>query len=402
MDRKEEISRNLYYFLLDLWEIITTLTVETTFPSIEVLHLHLVYKILRIIIYSLLVLRTLFYLSEYSQQQKLMMLILIAVAVITFFHTRCDFLYPAYLFLISSYGIDMNKALEKVLNVQILLAAVTIFSCMIGIIPNNIINRYAIQRMPMGYVHVNTMGCVLLTVSLLTFYLFHQKSQKRVYITSAVCFLAAHFVADSRASSALILAVIFAQIIDSIVHVNEKKRTDGFICFSQRILEHSGLSFFLIIIFNFLAVFVSPDAGAFLPITFRLRFYSGYTNLKYYPMNLFGQPIYLNNSNNQILTQLDTKYGIGALDNAYVFLLLGLGLINSIIFIGAYYKRIKMGEEKREYILLVVFLIYAVYGMMERALIMFCFNCFMLLFADLIWKKPAEQSERIHTESMTG
>lgn len=377
----KELSENVYCSLLGLWSAFTTITVYTTFSDLKVLHLDLVYTIVRIIVTGLLVFRTLLYVKQYTLKQFCMICLLMSIVIITLFHTRYDYFYPIVFFIAASYQINLRKALSKVLNVQIIIAVATITSSIIGIIPDNTSFRGTIQRQAMGYSHPNTLGSIFLSIVLLSFYLYRKENPKRFYITLILCFVITNYIAYSRTSASLILLVLGAHIISVITGKHK-----CILIFSHWLLGHTDLWVWLLAIMNIVAAWKKINIGIG-DATFQARFFYASNYLNRYGINLFGRNMYFGNDDHRILPDWTMKKALVTLDNSYIFLLTGFGIVGTLCFLFSYTIRIRKAKRDGDYALIAVFLIYAIDGIMETAMIRCYFNYFMLLFADLIWQK---------------
>lgn len=378
---RKELSENLYCFLLVLWSAFTTISVYTTFSELEVLHLQLVYTAVRVAVFGLLIFRTLLYVKKYTLKQFCVICLLVGLAVVTLFHTRYDYFYPIIFFIVASYQVDLRKALGKVLNVQIVIAVVTMASAIIGIIPDNALFRDSIQRQALGYSHPNTLGSIFLAISLLSFYLYRKEHQRRLYVILILCFAVTSSAAHSRTSASLIFLILVAQITSVIVR--KRKRISSF---NRWVLGHSDIWVWLLALINILMAWgqFHIDIG---DATFKVRFFYASNYLKRYSINLFGRDLYFGDTDNRILPDWTMKNAMGTLDNSYIFLLIGFGMMGFLCFMLAYTARIRKAKKEGDYALIAVLFIYAIDGIMETAMIRCYFNYFMLLFADLIWQK---------------
>lgn len=378
---RKEMSESVYCFLLILWSAFTTITVYTTIPNLKSLHLELAYTVVRIAVLGLLISRMLIYVKKYSLRQFCIICLLVSVVIITLFYTRYDYFYPIIFFIISSYRIDLRKALKQVLNAQIVIAVAVITLAVTGIIPDNILFRGSIQRHAAGYSHPNTLGSIFLAIALLSFYLYRREHQKRLYITLIICFAITNYVAHSRTSASLILVILIVQIISIPAGKQNSIRT-----FAHCVLRHSDIGVWVIALLNIVAAWKNVKI-AIGDATFKVRFFYASNYLKRYGIHLFGQDLYFGDDDIRILPDWKIKNALGTLDNSYVFLLVGFGLVGALLFMFAYTARIRMAEKEGDYALITVFLIYAIDGIAETAMIRCYFNYFMLLFADLIWQE---------------
>lgn len=100
-----------------------------------------------------------------------------------------------------------------------------------------------------------------------------------------------------------------------------------------------------------------------------------------YGIKVFGNVLQINNKNDNwsLISNLYT------LDNAYMYMLLGYGIIAFILFLYAEVKLFLLFARKRNYEILTVLALYAIYGFMEIIFIRMDMNFTLLFIGILIW-----------------
>ena len=79
--------------------------------------------------------------------------------------------------------------------------------------------------------------------------------------------------------------------------------------------------------------------------------------------------------------------GLYTLDNAFVYLILGFGIVVSAIIAILYIGSILKAVKEHEYIILLLFVVYLIYGFTETALIRFSYNFTLVFTFAFVWKE---------------
>lgn len=379
---------DLYYILLILWSITYTIGRHSNYITGSESAGSTANNIVRIVflsIYILLVIKTVFDFFFIKSKQRLFISLMAVLLVVSYIHIQVDFLYPALLFIMASKNVDIKKALKGVLYAQIVSVLFTIVSARAGIIIDGITAfRDGVNRYSLGFNHPNTIGQCLLTISMLTFYFYYKKRPLQVYFTLIVSFVISYWIASSRTAAALLVVVFICQVFISL-------NNNGFKYINRLtswILNNLKFIVPIVIVVNILAATGYVRFGLN-DNTFQIRYSLAYNYLQHYKINLFGRNLYFGGDDTRAGRYVNNNlnYSLTVLDNAYIYLLLGFGIVVVLCFFLAYFLRMRMAGLEKDYAIIFVLLVYLLCGFMETALIRFCFNYFILFFADLLWKQ---------------
>jgi hypothetical protein len=119
------------------------------------------------------------------------------------------------------------------------------------------------------------------------------------------------------------------------------------------------------------------------------RFYLCHQTLKYYGVKLFGQDIQMI-VNRPIVGKVYHFW----LDNAYMSILLRYGPVVLIVFSGLYIWTMIVLKDMKQYMLLEILSLYAIYGIMENNFFSLSQNLFLLLLSYPIYKHLSYNEEQ--------
>ena len=85
--------------------------------------------------------------------------------------------------------------------------------------------------------------------------------------------------------------------------------------------------------------------------------------------------------------------GMYTLDNGYMYLLLGFGVFAFFLFLSGEMCLVFRASQDREWMLLIILVLYLLFGMLETSFIRPHCNLFVLLLAEVLW--PGEIGERM-------
>ena len=78
------------------------------------------------------------------------------------------------------------------------------------------------------------------------------------------------------------------------------------------------------------------------------------------------------------------------LDNSYIKIILQYGILVYIMMASFFVRGIKKAEKEGDYILIILFTLFCIYGIMENVLVLLQYNIFLLYFSQVIYNKEEE------------
>lgn len=369
---------DIYYMSLFIWSCLSVLSSYTTVEDSLGIPINTLYNASWVLVRIGLLLVIAFDIhSARTIRNMLVPIVVLGLGIISYYESKSVFLYSLTWFMAASRGIDRRKAVETIFWAQCIVALLTIGLSSVGIIENTVVLRPRVytNRYCMGYNHPNVVGISLLQICAMRFFLnsYHKRCFSmlfREYILYGVSFFICYFWADSRTSAALI---ILLAAITTLMQLAVNRGLTGWL--ARKLIKWSSLVFPVVLSFS-LVTSLGILKISFSDYTLQERVRLGKAYLSEYGISLFGQEVSMGYQDGSSLYTLD---------NSYVYLLLGFGIVFFVLFMGMYVIRIRLALQRREYTLLLIFALYAVLGFSETALIRFVFNFSLLMLSDLLW-----------------
>lgn len=285
------------------------------------------------------------------------------------------------------------KALLKRVFIALFMSFVCVVGlCYIGKITDDLFFRSGeIIRHSYGYMHPNTFA--IRVFELCALYSCIKNERLRYYHSLIFLVIMVYVKKVTDSTTAVISLRILALTIIFVTYANNHKNRKNslfrrFIRFCIDKLKYvifvmPMLAIFVVI---FSSTFQKVVKGTLLSRVIQARYYF-YT----YGINLFGNKLKINGPSES----WSAVYGLYTLDNGYMYLLLGYGIIAFIIFIYYQVKMFRLFAKEKNYITLAVMAIYAVYGFMEVVFIRVDMNFTLLFMGMILWnvkKKKADAS----------
>lgn len=279
-------------------------------------------------------------------------------------------------------GTDCDKILRSAYTGLIPGCVIIILLGASGIISGNTVTRFGATRLSLGFYHPNILGMRFFQIIALHLYF---QSQKRLrFIDAALAVLMGlfiHLTANSRTSTFLMFvlgAAAFAFALNTKKSAANAILTAGVI---KSVLKWMTMTSFLIPLF---AIFGSLTLGK-LPqavgnaTTLWSRFGQSRLYFDYYGLSWHGRALMNKDSAN-------ASYNMFTLDNGYMYLLLGFGVLAFSVFIIGELLLVFRTYRSEKWMLLIILMLYLMFGMMETGLIRPHCNFFLLLLSEVLWE----------------
>ncbi len=288
-------------------------------------------------------------------------------------------------------NVNYKSLLKCVFFALMMSMACIVGLCLIGKIGNEIYYRNdGIVRYSLGYQHPNTLAIRIFELCAVFVCILQGKLR---YIHSVVFFIIMFFikyVTDSTTAVLLMGLMAFLTLFICYANNSGKKKIGYLRRFVRFWIDKMK---YIVIIMPILAIFIVLNSswlrdmvdGTLLSRIEQATFY-----YNVYGVKLLGSKLELNNNikNWSLYTNLYT------LDNAYMYMLLGYGIIAFVLFVYAEIKMFVLFSKEKNYAILMILALYAVYGFVEVALIRIDMN-FTLLFAGICLWEYKEKTKNI-------
>jgi hypothetical protein len=290
-------------------------------------------------------------------------------------------LMATWIFVVASKHFDFDKILKSVYYSQLLAFIFVLYMFFSGYIEENSFYRGSLIRHSLGFTHPNQLG---VTVFLLGVYRIYFRKKRIGIWDMAILSMLFFFVREVPNSKSSYYA-LFILIIIVGIHILVGRSNADFSVFSNILILIAAFS-------NIFSVFMSLNKIPFLkPIDriMSLRFSMCYKTYNYYGIKLFGQDVQL-----FIKKEALGKYYHFWLDNAYMALLLRYGVILYIVFSAIYISAMIIQKKKKNYLLLEIMCLFAIYGIMENNFFSISQNLFLLILGDTLFQNVSIGSSR--------
>lgn len=268
---------------------------------------------------------------------------------------------------------------------QILAVLLILLAAYSGVIENLIVVRLGVERRALGFLNPNTVSNYVFSISLKTIYVLRKKFFWTPIILANICLILLMLETNSRTS--LVLMILFNVMY--------------FIYFILRIQGHSelfGKYMFIVSRVSFIGLFVLSYVVAInfsysnpvmveINSIFSNRISSANQFYQQYGFSALGQKVELVST----YQAAQTNSRALILDNGYLQLLIIYGILVSAIFVWYWLYLQKQIKKNNEYILLIVALIYTIYGFNSGLFLSWEYN--FLLFYSLNNVQKGDKNE---------
>ncbi|WP_022760887.1 hypothetical protein [Butyrivibrio sp. AD3002] len=375
-EKRERLSEYLMYFVLSIWfstEIIFNTNLEYVFWWKKTY----VNALVKYICLALLVVQIII-LQHYNAKEMILLTALSIPMVLGTLNSDYNIMISTWLFIVASKYIDFDKFARIAYIALILMMLLVFYLYFFGWIDDTTIFRGNLLRHSWGYTHPNWLGIRVFQIILLHCYI---RRDKLFFIDYAVVFLGAWFVDRvpncKTAYYALIfflVALLFGKLMDCF--------EDGDTFFAKVLILIAIVSNIVSVVLSVINVKAYPVLKAF--DTFMSKRFSWcHKTLKYYGITLFGRNIELYTRR---MNSLVRKFYV---DTAYMAILIRYGIVVFCIFSILYICAMIYLFRARNYFLILIMSLYAVYGIMENTFFSMNQNIFLLLLAFPLYQKKA-------------
>lgn len=320
-----------------------------------------------------------FFINKYKKEEIIPIILVSIVFIIATVRADNRVVLSAWMFVVAARDISLKKVIKFAYYILIIMIMLVILLFMSGIIEDKTMIRYPEYtiRHSLGFSHPNQLG--LRVFQLVLCHLYLRKNIINLvdilFIVSAAIFC--KVVPNSQtAYGSLIILVVLVLIYQIIKNNNNLYIKVYTVC----MLSIAICSNILSVVFGILDLRKIPillDIDLFLSSRFSVT----HDVYKIYGITLWGQKVYVTDTERQLVGITKKLF----LDNAYMSLLIRFGIASLLIFSVAYYFQMKREIIKGDYMLVIIFCLYSIYGVMETGLYSLTHNIFLIALSDVIY-----------------
>ena len=358
-----------YYIFLFLWALLTTISVASQGKfTFLIYNMSLLWTMIHIYIIAKVIIEC----RKISSRDIFVLIVLIIIGYNVQIHTKSGFLTAAFWFIAGARYIDWEKAVKYLFTAQAMAMAIIFLLCFIGVYED--VSKVN-DGHSLGYINPNDLAVNVLQLSLMYLYLHREKLNFKFAIAFLILALVVYLITNSN--TAMLLFIFTA--LGIILILSYKRKNLFSVLFSKPFIK--CIRYFLVFFAACSVLFaVRRDIGESLLGDFHSRIPQMAKYFAFYPITLWGQPLI-----NHYSPDYDWKIGLYTLDNAYLHLLLGFGIILFIVFLGLYFMYAKKVYRNKEYVVLLILVVYFALGFTETMLIRVQYNFTIFLLAEILW-----------------
>ncbi len=360
----------IYYFCLAIF-ILSSLfrTMQQIFDPLEIVaYVLLIIKIIKDNIEEF---------KDWKNINKRKILINLGILIlfgIAFFFSRDVTLVKFILLIYAFKGVSFHNCVKVDLYVRAIGVITVLLLCKVGIIEDVLVTRGEIVRHSLGFYHPNVFGdnVVLLFFEYIYLQIYDKETSWKNIITYSAIGIAlsiiTYFVSNTRSAILAIFMILMGIIVKkcNIIEKLKNNKTIKFIITNIFII----LEIFTIIIT--ISYYNNNFIGNIVNKMFSLRLYYNVQFFEHFGITPFG--VNFNGFSNSEMT----------LDMAYSNILIRYGIFFTIFLCIIFKKLLKYLYNNKNYILLVIFLIFITNGLFENLWLRIEHNIFMLILYPVV------------------
>ena len=314
---------------------------------------------------------------KYSWKQLFVMGILLFIGIGVYYSTKSPGFLDFMLILFAAQNLDTHFLIKKIFKIQTVILIFLWALATIGIIKNAEYIRYDSGgiRYSGGFTHANGFGIMIFSWICMYLYLTIDKKRIKKYVIALAATIITFLYCKSYTAFALsILAIALLYFFE-----NSKFRpSHRYLKLVIKVGIALGILLTVLIIWY---LWGHRDIIVGSSLLSRIILIESYFSA--YDVNLFGNILIQGG-----WTQLPgLPYGYYFLDNSYLTILLGQGILAFLATMSLYLLCIRESVKSKNICLVIIFSVYAIYALLEPTALYLVYNVFLLEFSRIIFDK---------------
>lgn len=383
-----KIQKNPFTIIFILWyatEILfnTTLTEIMGIAKVQ-LNSIINYLVLGVLLFQIIIFQ------KYKVREIVLIIFITIPIVVSAVSSSYLSLLSTWMFIVAAKKTELERIINIAYKILLVMLPLVIGLHFLGYIDEIVFVRNSVIRHSLGFSHPNQLGLRIFQLVACRCYLRRTNFKVADFIFILFAALFVYLIPNSQ-TAYICIFILFVLLLIYIFIEKYNKELLG--------IYMNGL-LIMTIFFNFISVLCSVVGVNGSPIIKKvndfisLRFSRCHRIFQMYGVTFWGQKIYVSMEERKLAGLSVTE--ILYLDNAYMTLLIRLGILSysifSIIIIISmiYYK-------KRKYVtLLIIFSVYALYGVMESGWFLMTHNIFLIAISNVLYGKEKLQNRFVH------
>lgn len=317
----------------------------------------------------------LFFFTRYQSKELIIIFFILGTTFMTYLQSSSRNMFILALFIIASKDIELRTTFRTMYKANLVLLCSIIFCSMIGVLPNNITGRESI-RSCLGFIHPNNYGAMIINVTLLIFFCNWENMKLRHWFIIIGLFCIDVMYPKSKTAYYIIILAIL------LYFATRKYSSEWIKSIFRVVLKWSPV----IILIATIALTYMYIRGDFIAITINkiltTRIYQMTYYWQTYSVTLFGQ--HLNTVSSFEANSLNAMH---ALDNSYLNILLGSGVIIFILIVGSLLYLVVKATKMKNYKIACIIACVFFWGFMETSIYKVEFNVIVLLLQVVLYNQ---------------
>lgn len=382
---KIKSNAGIFTFIFILWYA-TEILFNTTITEIGGLSIDVLNSAMNYVILGLLMLQILFF-QKYEKKELIIIAMITIPIVISTKQSGYFVLLSAWMFIVASKNVKFEEVIRIAYTILRIMIPLIIILYFIGALEESTLYRNGVLRHSLGFSHPNQLGLRLFQLLVCNFYIHRKKVHAGNYIFALLLIVAAYFIPNSQTAticmgcvSVFVMAYVFF----------EKYSTSLMHLFKKLLIVIGIMSNLLSVVWSVCGV-EKYEILKQIDQWMSIRFSTCHKVFQLFGSSLWGQHLYITSAERALVGIRTILF----LDNAYMALMLRMGVIVYVIFTVAYIGQMMILRKKDNNILLIILVVYAIYGIMENGFFALTHNIFLLAFSDMLYRKDVVVEQRV-------
>lgn len=320
-------------------------------------------------------------------------IVLLLFAYFSSFYTSSYWMSEIIWILAGMKHVDLKKIIKLIYYMELCAFVIVVVPGIVRIVENTFMTEQSgTIHQTIGFNHPNALAARVFQLEAIHVYCRDRRINKLDIVFLILISAFVYFLTGSQTVAILsIFMVIFAFLTNSIYR-SERSTFQGIwgiIC-KKIIKRMKYISIAIPVVATVLMLFLSQFGGSG---TLFSRAYQASNYFQYYGISLWGQPLQINNGTDNFYLQKSQLY---TLDNSYLYLLIGFGVVFFILFVASQILLIYRSIKQKEYTVATILMLYMIYGIVETMMIRVTYNFSILFMSGLVWGNTIEREYKTH------
>lgn len=362
-----------------LWFAVEIL-LNTTIESVAGIPKDTINSFANLIITSMLAVQIII-LQKYTRGELLLIAMITVLLLISAFNSRRLYLVSTWMFIVAAKYVDYERLIRTAKHVLQVCVPMVILLYFLGLIEDHTMYRGTDLRHSLGFAHPNTLGLRIFQWAACLVYLTGKRSLK--FFEILLLIFAAVFVYlipnSQTAVFCLLLLIAGAFFLQILMRKERNQKWFAVSVIVGSLLVNAGS-----VCLSLIDVFHYPVLKKLNQIL-SIRFSEGYKMYNLYGFTWLGQQVIGGENECRLAGITEVRY----LDNSYLTLLLRYGIWVYLLFTIFFFLLLWKLYCLKQYKLLLLLSVNAVYGIMENSVYMMAYNIFIITMGMLVYRRKS-------------